>query len=61
MEVTTKLNNINLFPNNLPLHIYKSILFFITILNFPYNSFINILMLKKKIENLKNVHFSIRC
>ena len=61
MEVTTKPNNTNLFPNNLPLHIYKSILLFITILNFPYNLFINILMLKMKIENLKNVNFSIRC
>ena len=30
MEVATNPNNTNTFPNSLPLHIYKSILLFIT-------------------------------
>ena len=34
MEVATKSNNANLFPNSLTLHIYKSILLFITPFNF---------------------------
>ncbi len=37
MEAATNPNNTNLFPNNLTLHIYKTILLFYNLANLAYN------------------------